>query len=117
VSGTARGFAALTQLIEKTVRDQLEALFDQLVVDFALLLDLVRRLELCGKAGFRAGGSGHREAGCVHVIPVIRRLFSCTFSIARSTAQSECCELSTGTKISRYNHYLPSNAARAGQKL
>src|SRR5438105_5575071 len=43
--------------------------------------------------------------------PVLRHI-----SMARSTAQSECGELSTGTNISRYTATSPSDAARAGFK-
>src|SRR3972149_4946232 len=42
--------AALLDLVEERVGDELEALLDQLVVDLALPLDLFRRLELRGKA-------------------------------------------------------------------
>src|SRR3989442_7225889 len=38
-------------------------------------------------------------------------------SIARSTAQSECVELSTGTKISRYTGTSPFWAGRVCERL
>src|SRR6266550_974752 len=61
-------FAALPELIEKAVGDELQPFFDQLVVDFALFLDLFRRLELRGEAGFELAEADIVEAGSVHMV-------------------------------------------------
>jgi len=60
--------AALPQLVEKAVRDQLQSLFDQLVVDLALLLDLVGSLEPGREPGFELTKADVVEAGGVDVI-------------------------------------------------
>src|ERR1051325_4652041 len=64
----ARRLAALPQLVEKAVRDQLQTFFDQLVVNLALLLDLVWGLEPGGKAGLELAKADVVEAGGVDVI-------------------------------------------------
>src|ERR1051325_435446 len=61
----ARRLAALPQLVEKAVRDQLQTFFDQLVVNLALLLDLVWGLEPGGKAGLELAKADVVEAGGV----------------------------------------------------
>src|SRR6058998_3172343 len=62
------GLAPLPELVQKAVRDELEAFFDQLVVDLALLFDLGGSLELRGKAGFELAEADIVEAGGVNVI-------------------------------------------------
>src|SRR5207245_5313496 len=64
----ACGLAALPQLVEKAVRDQLQAFFDQLVVDLALLLDLVGSLEPGGEPGLELAKANVVEAGGVDVV-------------------------------------------------
>src|SRR6185437_15789561 len=64
----ARGLASLAELVEEAVGDELQAFFDQLVVDLALLLDLVRRLEASGEACFELAEADVVEAGGVDVI-------------------------------------------------
>src|SRR5947208_3582096 len=61
-------FTALAELIQKAVGDQLEAFLDQLVVDLALLLDLLRSLELGGQTGLELPKPDVVEAGRVHVV-------------------------------------------------
>src|SRR6266550_7995083 len=64
----SRRLAALAELVEKTVRDQLQAFFDQLVMDLALLLDLVGGLEPGGEPGLELAKADIVEAGGVDVI-------------------------------------------------
>src|SRR6266550_8347053 len=61
--------AALAELIEEAVGDELQTLFDQLIVDFALFLDLCGRLELGGETGLELAEADIVEAGGVYVIP------------------------------------------------
>src|SRR6058998_97039 len=58
----------LAELVQKAVGYQLQAFFDQLVVDLALLLDLLGGLKLCGEAGFELPKADVVEAGRVHVV-------------------------------------------------
>jgi hypothetical protein len=95
--------AAPLGLVEEGVRDELEALLDQLVVDLALTPDLVGRLELRGEPRLELAEPDVVEPGGVDVVPgdapvELRR----QSSTARSTAQWEWGELSTGTSTSRY---------------
>ena len=94
--------AAVADLVEEAVGDQLQALLDQLVVDLALALDLLRRLELRRQPGLELSEAHVVEPGRVDVVGRDPALVERASSIARSTAQSECCELSTGTKTSLY---------------
>ena len=64
----ARRFAALAELIEKAVGDELKALLDELVVHLALALDLFRRLELRGKTGLELAEANVVESRGVDVI-------------------------------------------------
>jgi len=61
-------FTPLPELVEKAVGDQLQPLLDQLVVNFALLLDLFRGLELRGKAGLELAEADIVEAGGIDVV-------------------------------------------------
>src|SRR5207237_10805458 len=56
------------QRVEKAGRDQLQSLFDQLVVDLALLLDLVGSLEPGREPGLELAKADIVEAGGVDVI-------------------------------------------------
>ncbi|HYX82962.1 MAG TPA: hypothetical protein VE714_11255, partial [Gemmatimonadales bacterium] len=61
-------FTALPKLIQKAVRDELKAFFDQLIVDFALLLDLFGSLELRGQAGLELAETDIVKSSGVDVI-------------------------------------------------
>ncbi|HXF96639.1 MAG TPA: hypothetical protein VNI61_11130, partial [Gemmatimonadales bacterium] len=56
-------------MVQETVGDELEALFDQLVVDLALLLDLFRGLEAGGEAGLELAKADVVQPGGIDVIP------------------------------------------------
>ena len=63
-----RGFAALAELVQKAVSYELKAFFYQLVVDLALLLDLLRRLEFRGETGLELAEADVVEAGGIDVV-------------------------------------------------
>jgi hypothetical protein len=64
----ARGLAALVGLVEEGVRNELEALLDQLVVDLTLPLDLFGSLELGGKARLELAEADVVQARGVDVV-------------------------------------------------
>ena len=60
--------AAVADLVEEAVRDELQALLDQLVVDLALALDLLRRLELRRQPGLELAEAHVVQARRVDVV-------------------------------------------------
>ena len=68
MSATPAASAALAELVEEGVGDELQALLDQLVVDLALALDLVGGLKLGGKAGLELAEAHVVEARGVDVV-------------------------------------------------
>src|SRR5690606_39185406 len=63
----ARRPAAPLDLVQEAVRDKLEALLDELVVDLPLAFDLFRSLEPGGQAGLELAEADVVEPGGVHV--------------------------------------------------
>src|SRR4029450_4592159 len=60
--------AAVADLVEKAVGDELQALLDQLVVDLALALDLLGGLELRGQPRLQLAEAHVVQARRIHVI-------------------------------------------------
>jgi hypothetical protein len=60
--------AALLDLVDEAVGDQLQPLFDQLVVDLPLTLDLVRGLEAGGEPGLELAEANVVQARGVDVV-------------------------------------------------
>src|SRR3989454_8061951 len=60
--------APLAQLIEEAVGDELQPLLDQLVMDLALLLDLLGGLEARGETGLELAEADVVESGGVDVV-------------------------------------------------
>ena len=69
MSAHAGRLAALAELVEKAVGDELQPLLDELVVDLALSLDLLGRLELRREAGLELAEADVVESRGVDVIP------------------------------------------------
>src|SRR6266550_5306933 len=64
----AGALTAQRSLVEKAIGDQLQPFLDQLVVNFALVLDLFRRLELRGKSGLELTEADVMEPRRVNMI-------------------------------------------------
>ena len=63
-----RRYAEPLHLVEERVGDELQALLDQLVVDFALPLDLLGRLKSCWKTCLELAESHVVKPRCVDMV-------------------------------------------------
>src|SRR5688572_23867949 len=64
----AGALAALAELVQEAVGDELQPLLDQLVVDAASALDLLGRLELRRESGLELAKAHVVQTGGIHVI-------------------------------------------------